>query len=176
MWTLRRPANSRGFPSTPREPIKRVDPTSLVTTNRTSSETGGTGRLRGSDRNQTLMRHRGPTLTLSISMLALAMIQLACLRGLISATGCHQLLSPHSLSTGHAAIALATVTATTESEHRIATGITTPARAKTFSGLIRCHGYGYFPHNTPWMIGQMTRAFGADDVAPSARSSENYVL
>ena len=26
------------------------------------------------------------------------------------------------------------------------------------------------------MIGRMTRAFGADDVAPSPRSSENYVF
>ena len=128
--------------STPRKPVERVDPTILVTTNGTSSETGGARRLRGSDRNGTLMRHAGPALPLSIGLLALAMIQLACLRGLVSAARCQQLLLPHSLSTGLAAIALAAVTATTEGEHRIATGITTPARAKAISRSIRGHGSG----------------------------------
>jgi hypothetical protein len=100
IWTLRRPATLRGFPPTLREPIKRADPTSIVTANDASSEIGGRGRLRGSDRNRTRMRHRGPALTLSMSVLALAMIQLACLRGLISAAGFHQLPLPptkHSL-------------------------------------------------------------------------------
>jgi len=107
------------------------------------------------------MRHAGPASTLSIGLLALAMIQLACLRGLVSAARCQQLLLPHSLPTGLAAIALAAVTATTESKHRVAIGVTTPARAKTVSGSIRCHGAGHSPHNTPWMIGRM--------IAPSAQ-------
>jgi hypothetical protein len=97
----------------PGKPVERVDPTILVTTNGTPSETGGSGRLRGRDRNWTLMRHAGPSLTLSIGLLALAMIQLACLRSLVSAARCQQLLLPHSLPAGLAAIALAAVTATT---------------------------------------------------------------
>ena len=53
------------------------------------------------------MRHAGATLTLSIVLLATAMIHPAYVRGLVSAARRQELLLPHSLPTGRAAITLA---------------------------------------------------------------------
>jgi hypothetical protein len=88
------------------------------------------------------MRHAGATLTLSIVLLATAMIHPAYVRGLVSAARRQELLLPHSLPTGRAAITLAPVTATTESKHRVATGVTTPARATAVNRTVRCHDAG----------------------------------
>jgi hypothetical protein len=66
IWTVSRFAILPGSPPTLRKPVERVDPTIALTAKRASSETGGAGWLRGSDRNRTLMRHAGPALTLSI--------------------------------------------------------------------------------------------------------------
>jgi len=46
------------------------------------------------------MRHAGPTLTLSIALLATAMIHPAYVRGLVSAARRYELLLPHSLLFG----------------------------------------------------------------------------
>src|SRR4051812_44567537 len=66
----------------------------------TAEEVGRLGRLRGSDQNRTLMRHARVAATLSMGLLALAMILPAGLGHLVSAARCPQLLLPHSLPTG----------------------------------------------------------------------------
>ena len=86
------------------------------------------------------MRHAGPTAPLSIGHLVLTMIQRAGFCSLVSPTRSSELSLPHSLPTGLTAIALAAVTATAEGKHRVAAGVTTPARAKAVGEWFRCHG------------------------------------
>jgi len=95
------------------------------------------------------MRHARPALTLSMGLLALAMVLPACLRGLVSAARCPQLLLPHSLPTGLAAIALAAVTTRTDSKKSVASGIKAPAHAKTFCASIGFHCFRHSHYNTP---------------------------
>ena len=95
------------------------------------------------------MRHPGLASTLSMGLLPLAMILPACLRGLVSAARCPQLLLPHSLSTGLAAIALAAVTTRTDSKERVASGVKAPAHAKTLCAPIGFHCFRHSHYNTP---------------------------
>jgi predicted ATPase with chaperone activity len=122
------------------------------------------------------MRHTRLTAALPIGLLALAVILSACCGGLVSAARCPQLLPPHSLPAAIAAIALASITTRTESEKRVARGVKAPPHAKALNRPICCHGTAHSQHNTPAMTGQTTGAFGADDVAVPARSSESYVF
>ena len=62
------------------------------------------------------MRHTRLASALPIGLLALAVILSACCGGLVSAARCPQLLLPHSLPAALAAIALAAITARTDSE------------------------------------------------------------
>ena len=87
------------------------------------------------------MRHARLAATLSMGLLALAMILPAYLRGLVSAARCPQLLLPHSLPTGLAAIALAAVTTRTDVEKRVACWVNAPPHAKALNRPICCHGY-----------------------------------
>jgi hypothetical protein len=87
-----------------------------VTANGTSGEAGPLGLPRGCDRTGTLMRHTRATSALPIGLLAPAVILPACRGGLVSAARCPQLLLPHSLPAALAAIALAAITARTDSE------------------------------------------------------------
>jgi hypothetical protein len=86
------------------------------------------------------MRHARLALTLSMGLLALAMVLPACLRGLVSPARCPQLLLP----TGLAAIALAAVTTRTDSKKSVASGIKAPAHAKTFCAS---SGFHCFRHS-----------------------------
>jgi hypothetical protein len=113
------------------------------------------------------MRHAGLALTLSVSLLAVAMILLAGLRGLVSAARRQQLPLPHPLPAGVATIPLSAVTATTESEHHIACGVATPAQAKTVNGLIRCHSADQHPLRYAMDDRTDDCAFRRDDVARS---------
>jgi hypothetical protein len=90
------------------------------------------------------MRHAHPGLTLSIRLLTTAMCLLTCRCRLVTAARSRHLLLPHPLPARVAAIALSAVTTTTDGEERVATGIKTPARAKTFWASIRCQ---CFPHS-----------------------------
>jgi hypothetical protein len=95
------------------------------------------------------MRHARLAAALSMGLLALAMILPAWLRGLISTARCPQLLLPHSLPTGLAAIALATVTTRTDSKERVTSGVKAPAHAKTFYALTGFHCFRHSHYNTP---------------------------
>ena len=95
------------------------------------------------------MSHARLAATLSMGLLALAMILPACLRGLVSAARCPQLLLTHSLPTGLAAIALAAVTTRTDSKERVASGVKAPAHAKTFFASIGFHCLRRSHYNTP---------------------------
>jgi hypothetical protein len=107
------------------------------------------------------MRHAGLTSASPVGLLALAVIVPTCRRGLISAARCPQLLLACSLPAAVTAIALASITTRTDSEKRVAGGVTTPPLAKSFDRSICCDRHRHSHHNTPGMIGQMT--------APSAR-------
>ena len=122
-----------------RKPVERVDPTILVTANGTSGEAGRSGLTRGCDQTRTLMRHARPTSALPIGLLALAVLVLACRGGLVSAARCPQLLLPHSLPATLAAIALAAITARTDSEQRVALGVEASPHAKALGRSICCH-------------------------------------
>ena len=124
-----------------------VDPTILVTAN--GERLAGRGRLRGADQNRTLMRHARLASTLSMGLLALAMVLPAHLRGLVSAARCPQLLLPHSLPTGLAAIALAAVTTSTDSKKSVASGIKAPAHSKTFCASIGFHCFRQVDSSAP---------------------------
>ena len=139
-----------GVPSTARKPVERVDPTILVTANGTFREVGRLGRLRGSDRHRTLMRHTRLALTLSMGLLALAMFLPTCLRGLVSTPCRPQLLLPQSLSTDLAAIASAAVTTRTDSKKRVASRVRAPTQAKAFSASIGFRCFRHSHHNTPY--------------------------
>jgi hypothetical protein len=109
------------------------------------------------------MRHARLASTLSMRLLALAMIPPACIRGLVSPACCPQLLLPHSLPTGLAAIALAAVTTRTDTKKSVASGIKAPAHAKTFFASIgfHCFRHSSLQYAITRMIGRMIRAFGA---------------
>jgi hypothetical protein len=66
------------------------------------------------------MRHARLTLPLPIGLLTLAVILLACRRGLVSAARGSYLLLSHSLPATIAAIALAAITTRTDGEKRVA--------------------------------------------------------
>jgi hypothetical protein len=95
------------------------------------------------------MRHTRPTSTLTIGLLALAVILSACCGGLVSAARCPQLLLPHSLPAAIAAIALASITTRTDSEKRVARGVEASPHAKALHRPICCHGTDHSQHNTP---------------------------
>ena len=122
------------------------------------------------------MRHARPTSALLIGLLALAVILSAFCGGLVSAARCPQLLLPHSLPAAIAAIALASITTRTDSEKRVARGVKASPHAKALKRPICCRATAHPQHNTPAMTGQTIGAFGADDVAVPARSSENSVF
>jgi hypothetical protein len=122
------------------------------------------------------MRHTRLTSAFPIGLLALVVIVSAFCGGLVSAARGPQLLLPHSLPAAIAAIALASITARTESEQRVACGVKASPHAKALKRPINCHAIAHAKHNTPAMTGQTIGAFGADDVAVPARSSENYVF
>jgi hypothetical protein len=87
------------------------------------------------------------------------------------------LLLPHSLPAAIAAIALASITTRTDSEKRVARGVKASPHAKALHRPICCHGTAHSSTQYPSDDqGQTTGAFGADDVAVPARSSENYVF
>jgi len=85
------------------------------------------------------MRHARLAATLSMGLLALAMIPPACLRGLVSPARCPQLLLPHSLA----------VTTRTDSKERVASGVKALAHAKTFCASIGFHCFRHSHYNTP---------------------------
>jgi hypothetical protein len=155
-----------GVPSSRRIPVERVNPTDLATAGGTSKEIGRARGPRGGDRNRTLMRHAGPALTSPVVLLAAAMIYPACIRGLVPAAGLPELLLPHSAPTGLAAIPLAPVAAGADCKHRVATRITTPARARTVGGTIRRHSVANSPQYST-----DDRAFGARMILLELRTS-----
>ncbi len=104
------------------------------------------------------MRHARLTSPLPIGLLALAVILLACRRGLVSAARCPHLLLSHSLPATVTAIALAAITTRTDGEKRIARWVNAPPHAKAFGRSICSH---HLNRICQQMIGQMT--------APSAR-------
>jgi hypothetical protein len=104
------------------------------------------------------MRHARLTSPLPIGLLTLAVILLACRRGLVSAARCPHLLFSHSLPAIIAAITLAAITTRTDGEKRVAHWVKTAPQAKAFGRLICCH---HLNRICQQMIGQMT--------APSAR-------
>ena len=113
------------------------------------------------------MRHARLALTLSMGLLALAMVLPAHLRGLVSAARCPQLLLPHSLPTGLAAIALAAVTTSTDSKKECCKWDQSTC---ALEDLLRLDRFSLRPtlslqYAIAQMIGRMIRAFGADDVA-----------
>jgi hypothetical protein len=122
------------------------------------------------------MRHVRPTSALSIGLLALAVILPACRGGLVPAAGCQQLLLPHVLPAAVATIALAPITARTDSEKRVARGVKASPHAKVLQRPVCCHGTAHSQHNTPGIIGQMTGAFGAMMSLALGRSSESYAF
>ena len=122
------------------------------------------------------MRHARLTSPLPIGLLALGVILPAYRRGLVSAPRCLQLLLSHSLPATVTAIALAAITTHTDGEKRVARGVKASPHAKALERPICCHATAHPQHNTPAMKGQTIGAFGADDVAVPARSSENYVF
>jgi hypothetical protein len=104
------------------------------------------------------MRHARLTSALPIGMLALAVILLACRRGLVSTARCPHLLLSHSLPATVTAIALAAITTRTDGEKSVAHWVNAPPHAKAFYGLIGCR---HLNRICQQMSGQMT--------APSAR-------
>ena len=84
------------------------------------------------------MRHARLTSPLPIGLLALAVILLACRRGLVSAPRYPHLLLSHSLPAITAAITLAAITTRTDGEKRVARWIKTAPHAKAFGRLICC--------------------------------------
>jgi hypothetical protein len=104
------------------------------------------------------MRHARMASPFPIGLLALAVILLAYRRCLVSAARCPHLLLSHSLPATVTAVGLATITARTDGEKRVARWVKAPPHAKAFSRVICCHHLNRICQR---MIGQMT--------APSAR-------
>jgi hypothetical protein len=118
------------------------------------------------------MRHTPRVLTFAIGFLATTMRMLTDIGRLVAAARRQQLLSPHSLPACIAAIALPAVTVRTDREESIAAWVTTSVQTKAPEGQISCRRFRHLSITIPEkrMIGQMTRAFGADDVARLRRS------
>ena len=155
MWTLGRLVLLPGRTSAARKRIEWVNPTILVPANAASGPAGRLSLARGCDRSRTLMRHARLTSAFAIGLLALVVIVPASRGGLVPAARCPQLLLPHSLPAGMAAIALASITTLTDSEKRVARGVKASPHAKALNRPICCHGTIHSQHNTPGMIGLM---------------------
>ena len=123
------------------------------------------------------MRHRPSGLALPIRLLAPAVCLLTWRGRLVAPTDRQHLSLSHPLPAGVTAIALSSVATATQSKHGTAIGVQTSARAEALNGptqRLRSSHPLTITHTR--MIGRMIRAFGADDVAVPAKSSENYVF
>ena len=108
------------------------------------------------------MRHAGLAVAAAVRSLSASMSNLACFCGLVTAACRPQLLLPPSLPADFAAIPLSAVAGVTDREKSVASGIAAPLQAEAILAFITCHRP---PQYDIRMIGRMTRAFGADDVA-----------
>ena len=134
------------------------------------------GGCRRFDRRGTLICHGRPARPLPIAPLAAAVRLSAFLTLLIAAVGLVPLSAPGRGSTRWPAIALATVAADADSEYRPALRVATYSQPKNSIPVNARMGHSeIMPSARPevkshrqrrgLMIGPMTRAFGADDVA-----------
>ena len=118
------------------------------------------------------MRHIPWELTVAIGFLATTMRMPTDIGRLVAAARRQQLLSPHPLPAWVAAIALPAVTVRTDRKESIAARVTASAHPKAFAGRISGSRFRHLSITIleKRMIGQMTCAFGADDVARLRRS------